>query len=137
MDDKAGGYEEYAFIADLYDYVVPYQDRPDINFFVEAAVESGGPVMEVGCGTGRILIPTAKAGVTITGFDLSTQMLAVCRDKLTQESLAVQERVDLVKGDMRSFDLGRQYALITLPFRPFQHLTTVEDQLSCLQTLRR
>jgi SAM-dependent methyltransferase len=135
MDEQASGYKEYAFVADLYDYVSPYHDRPDVDFFVEAAVSSGGSVLEVGCGTGRILIPTARAGVTITGFDLSVHMLDVCRQKLAQEPVAVRERVNLVQGDMRSFDLGRTYRLITLPFRPFQHLVTVEDQLSCLQTL--
>jgi 2-polyprenyl-3-methyl-5-hydroxy-6-metoxy-1,4-benzoquinol methylase len=66
--DHAGGYEDYAFIADLYDHIVPYRDRPDVAFFVEAAQESGGPVLEVGCGTGRILIPTARAGIEIVGL---------------------------------------------------------------------
>lgn len=138
MADEAGGYTDYAFIADLYDYVVPYHSRPDVAFFVEAAAAAaGGSVLEVGCGTGRILIPTARAGMTITGFDLSTHMLAICRERMLDEPPEVQARVDLVEGDMRSFDLGRKFALITLPFRPFQHLTTVEDQLSCLQTLYR
>ena len=50
--DLAGGYEDYAFVAELYDHVVPYATRPDIDFFVEAAQASGGPVLEVGCGTG-------------------------------------------------------------------------------------
>ena len=55
--NHAAGYEEYAFIADLYDYVVPYRNRPDVSFFVEAAVAAEGPVLEVGCGTGRVLDP--------------------------------------------------------------------------------
>ncbi|MFN2205063.1 MAG: class I SAM-dependent methyltransferase [Candidatus Promineifilaceae bacterium] len=133
----AGGYEDYNFIADLYDYVVPYRGRPDVAFFVEAAEESGGPVLEVGCGTGRVLIPTARAGIEITGLDLSEHMLAVCREKLAREPREVQERADLLLADMRDFDLGRTFALATLPFRPFQHLTTVEDQISCLRTIHR
>ena len=79
--DHAGGYEEYAFIADLYDHVVPYRERQDVAFFVEAAQESGGPVLEIGCGTGRILIPTARAGVEVVGLDLSPHMLQVCRTR--------------------------------------------------------
>ena len=47
--DASGGYYEYAFVADLYDHVVPYRNRPDVAFFVEAAKESGGPVLELGC----------------------------------------------------------------------------------------
>jgi len=104
---------------------------------VEAAKESGGPVLEVGCGTGRILIPTARAGIEITGLDLSAHMLEICQRHLDAEPEEVRSRVRLEQGDMRQFQLGRTFRLITLPFRPFQHLTTVEDQLACLGCLRR
>jgi SAM-dependent methyltransferase len=134
---RADGYEQYAAIADLYDHVVPYRARTDVAFFVDAARESGGPVLEVGCGTGRVLIPTARAGIDITGLDASTDMLAVCRERLQGEPEAVQSRAQLVMADMRSFDLGGAFALVTVPFRPFQHLTTVDEQLSCLASFRR
>ena len=134
--NKAGGYEDYDFIADLYDHVTPYRERADVAFFVEEAVKSGGPVLEVGCGTGRVLIPTARAGIEITGLDLSEHMLERCRANLPAESEEVRSRVTLVKADMRSFELGREFRLVTVPFRPFQHLTTVEDQLSCLASVR-
>jgi SAM-dependent methyltransferase len=133
---NAGGYEEYAFIADLYDFVVPYRDRPDIRFFVDAAIDAGSPILEVGCGTGRVLIPTARAGVEVVGLDFSSHMLAVCSERLRQQSTDVQSLVQLVQADMRSFDLARRFNLITLPFRPFQHLLTVSDQRACLETLR-
>ena len=134
---KAGGYLEYEFVADLYDHVVPYRDRPDVQFFVDAAGESGGPVLEVGCGTGRVLIPTARAGIEIVGLDLSPHMLAVCRDRLDKEPAEVQARATLVEADMRNFDLAQKFALVTTPFRPFQHLTTVADQIACLQAIHR
>jgi SAM-dependent methyltransferase len=132
-----GGYDEYAFIADLYDYVGPYRARGDVRFFVEAARAAGSPVLEVGCGTGRILIPTARAGVDIVGLDLSSQMLDVCRQRLRDEPEPVQSRAQLVQADMRDFDLGRTFTLATIPFRPFQHLMTVADQLSCLESIHR
>jgi len=135
--DHAGGYEDYAFIADLYDHVVPYRDRADVSFFVEAAQESGGPVLEIGCGTGRILIPTARAGIEIVGLDLSPHMLAVCRERLLKEPEDVRSRVQLVQADMHHFWLGQAFKLVTTPFRPFQHLTTVDDQLSCLECIHR
>ncbi len=86
----AGAHDTYAFVADLYDWVIPYRERPDVDFFVEAAKDAGGPVLEVGCGTGRVLIPSARAGVDVLGLDLSPQMLAVCRERLQQESPEVQ-----------------------------------------------
>jgi SAM-dependent methyltransferase len=134
---QSGSYDEYMSIAELYDHVVPYRERMDVGFFVEAAKESGGPVLEVGCGTGRVLIPTARAGIQITGLDLSPHMLEVCRERLKAEPEEVRSRVRLVEGDMRQFELDRTFHLVTLPFRPFQHLTTVEDQLACLGCIRR
>lgn len=135
--DKAGGYQEYEFIDDLYDHIVPYRTRPDVAFFVEAAEESGGPVLEIGCGTGRVLIPTARAEVEIVGLDLSRAMLEVYHQRLRREPQAVQDRVELVTADMRDFTLDQAFRLVTIPFRPFQHLTTVEDQISCLRTIHR
>jgi SAM-dependent methyltransferase len=134
---KPGKYDEYKSIAELYDYVVPYRERTDVGFFVEAAKESGGAVLEVGCGTGRVLIPTARAGIEITGLDLSPHMLEVCRGRLKAEPEEVRSRVRLVQADMRQFELSQAFHLVTLPFRPFQHLTTVEDQLACLGCIRR
>lgn len=136
MDD-CGGYQDYPFVAATYDYVLPYQHRPDVAFYVDMAKESGGPVLELGCGTGRVLIPTAETGLEITGFDYSENMLAQCRRRLETQSREVQERVNLVQGDMRSFDLKRRFALITIPFRPFQHIIDTEDQIRCLESVHR
>jgi SAM-dependent methyltransferase len=137
MGQDTGGYQSSPIVAGLYDQVVPYRDRADVDFFVEAALESCGSVLELGCGTGRILLPTARAGISITGLDLSEYMLDVCRNKLEKEPPEVQERVDLVQGDMRFFELNKEYALATLPFRPFQHLQTIEDQIRCLNTIHQ
>ena len=132
----ARSFDEYGDIADLYDYVVPYRERADVGFFVDAAVAAGGAVLEVGCGTGRVLIPTVRAGVEVTGLDLSRRMLAVCRQRLDREPEAVRARAHLVQADMRRFDIARRFALATMPFRPFQHLLNVDDQLTCLATIR-
>ena len=129
--------EQYAVTAEFYDYVVPYRTRQDVAFFVEAAQAIGGPVLELGCGTGRVLIPTARAGIDITGIDLSPHMLDVCRRRLAQEPAEVQRHVQIGQADMCDFDLGRTFQLITIPFRPFQHLIEVEDQMACLRCIHR
>lgn len=128
---------QYALVADLYDFVHPYKSRPDIEFFVEAATDAGGPVLELGCGTGRVLIPTARAGITITGLDASPHMLAICRQRLSDEPETVSSRVTVVQGDMRNFDIDETFNLVTIPFRPLQHLLTTDDQLSSLERIRR
>ena len=130
-------HDEYGPVADLYDHVRPYRQRADVAFFVEAAIEAGTPVLEIGCGTGRVLIPVARAGLGIVGLDASPGMLEVCRTRLLEEPAEVRNRVTLVQADMRQFDLGGTFTLATIPFRPFQHLLTVDDQLACLASIRR
>ena len=129
--------DSYRKIAELYDHVPLYRDRPDVEFWVTAAREAGSPVLELGCGTGRVLIPTARAGIETVGLDASASMLGICHRFLLDEPEAVRARAELVEGDMRAFDLGRRFTLVTLPFRPFQHLVTVEEQLACLGCIRR
>jgi SAM-dependent methyltransferase len=85
MSDSAA-YDQYATAADLYDGVPPYRERTDVAFFVDAATAAGSPILEIGCGTGRVLLPTARAGLDIVGLDASPRMLAVCRERLQSES---------------------------------------------------
>ena len=133
--DRSGGYADY--VAEMYDHVAPYQERKDVAFFVEMARSAGGAVLELGCGTGRVLIPLAREGFNVTGLDLAPAMLAACRQKLAAETAEVQSHVRLVEGDMTRFDLGETFRLVTIPFRPFQHLLTVEDQIACLQRIHQ
>jgi len=128
---------EYDEFAEYYDHVLPYRNREDVGFFVGLARAARGPALEVACGTGRVLISCARAGAHVVGVDLSAGMLGVCRQRLAHELPDVRERVELREADMRTFDLGRQFDLITAPFRGFQHLLTVEDQQRALRAIRR
>jgi SAM-dependent methyltransferase len=95
-----------------------------------------GPLLELGCGTGRVLLPLARAGHEIVGVDVAKHMLARCRAKLESEPLGVRDRVTLLETDMTSFDLGRRFAQIYCAFGTFHHLRTVEQQLACLERCR-
>jgi SAM-dependent methyltransferase len=121
----------------LYDSVPLYKERADVGFYVDEARKAGGSVLEVGCGTGRILIPVARAGCAITGIDSSRQMLERCRAKLAAEGREVQSRIRLAQHDMRSVNLATTFALVIAPFRVVQHLITAEDQLRFLDTVLR
>jgi len=128
---------EYSDVfAEFYDHTPLYQTRPDIAFYVEEARRAGS-VLELGCGSGRILIPTAAAGVSITGLDLSESMLARCREKLAAQPLDVRARVHLVHASMTAFNLAEKFSLVTTPFRAFQHLISIDDQLACLRCVHR
>ena len=130
---KFGGYDDYPFLAEFYDYVPGYAGRSDIDFYVSFSRSSASKTLELGCGTGRILIPTAAAGCQIVGVDLSEYMLAKCREKLQKQPKEVRERVKLVHGTITSFKLEESFGLITTPFRSFQHLISLEEQLACLR----
>lgn len=123
----------YEYSAQYYDLSPLYQQRGDKQFYLTRARQAAGPVLEVACGSGRVLIPIAQAGVDITGLDASPAMLNICRTQLQKAGLTTQ----VTQGDMRNFDLGRQFSLITLPFRPFQHLLDPADQMACLQCVKR
>jgi len=126
---------EAAELAAIYDAI--YDGRDDVAFWQAlAAAAVDGPILELGCGTGRVLIPVARAGCEITGLDISGDMLERCRAKLRSEPPEVRDRARLLAADMTSFDLGRRFALITIPFAGFQHLRTVEQQLACLDRCR-
>ena len=132
-----GDYYSVPGIGELYDHIRFYGARKDVEFYVARAREAGGPVLEMACGTGRVLLPTARAGIPITGLDRSSDMLSRCRAKLADESAEVRSRVELVEGDMRDFDLEHAFSLVTIPFRGFQHLTSIADQLACLSSARK
>ena len=110
------------------------EDLVDLEFYVDLAKRIGGPVLELACGTGRVLLPIARQGIAIHGLDNSLPMLDVLRKKLVQEPKDVRELVSVVEGDMRSFRSNQRYPLVIIPFRPLQHMYTVEDQVSAFET---
>ena len=123
--------------ASLYDsYATGPTEEGDIQFYVAEARSADSPVLELGCGTGRILIPVAEAGVEIVGLDLAPAMLAVARHKIARLGAETQGRIRLVEGDMRDFSLGQRFNLIMIPFRAFHHLLTPEDQRLALGRIR-
>jgi len=109
----------------------------DIPFYVHLAMYAHGPVLEMGCGTGRILLPTARAGVLVHGLDASADMLAALRRSMASEPPQVQQRVSLTHGDMRTTGVDGRFALVTAPFRVVQHLLEREDQRAWLRNVRR
>ncbi len=121
--------------ASFYDYY-SLGNPGDVEFYVEEARRADGEVLELGCGTGRILIPIAQTGIPIVGLDLSADMLARAKNKVLELPLKIRKGVKLVRGDMRDFDLGREFKLITIPYRAFLHLLTPEDQRQALLNIR-
>ena len=123
-----------SFIADYYDESpLVLQRTQDIAFYRDAVREFGDPVLELGCGTGRITMALAQMGKRVTGLDLSERMLGRAARKRAALNKEERERVHLLQGDMTHFDLGEKFQLVIIPFRPFQHLLEVCDQMACLE----
>jgi SAM-dependent methyltransferase len=127
-----------SFIADYYDESPIVRGRTqDVAFYREAVREFGDPVLELGCGTGRITMALAQMGKRVTGLDLSERMLERAAKKRSMLRTEERERLHLVQGDMAKFDLGEKFRLIIIPFRPFQHLLEVKAQMACLDCVRK
>jgi len=123
----------YDPIARLYD---PWSASviEDVDFYVEEAVASGGPVVELACGTGRISVPIAKAGIAIIGVDGSARMLGVAREYA--DAAGVSPLVDLRHGDLREPPVEERVPLVLIPFRSLLHMTTEADRTRALVAAR-
>ena len=108
----------------------------DIPFYLEYAKQCGGEVLELACGTGRIVVPLAQHSIRITGLDISERMLGIARKKVNADE-SIKENVRLINGDMRTFDLKKKFSMVLIAFRSFQSLLTKEDHVACLKTVHK
>jgi len=121
----------------LYDAIASFYDpwsrsvTEDVDFYVERALASGGPVVELAVGTGRIAIPVARAGVRVIGVDSSAAMLAVARE--AAEEAGVVEQLDLRFGDLREPPVNERVPLVICPFRSLLHMETEAEKLRALR----
>jgi len=122
-----GSPSPYDAIARLYD-AWSASVTEDIDFYVEEARAARGPVVELACGTGRISVPIAKAGVYLIGVDASPGMLEMARAYATAEGV----ELDLRLGDMREPPVPERVELVLIPFRSLLHMTTEADRLRAL-----
>lgn len=109
----------------------------DIPFYRERAKKSGGHVLELACGTGRITIPLAEAGINIQGLDYSESMLEVLEEKVRKQPQIIRSYLRFVHGDMRDFALPDTFKLIFIAFRSFQSLKTDEEAQKCLACVHK
>jgi SAM-dependent methyltransferase len=127
-----------SFIAEYYDSSpIVKQRTQDVAFYCDVARKCGDPVLELGCGTGRITLAIAEAGYRVVGLDISGKMLERAAEKRASLRREARERVHLVQGDMTQFDLGEKFRTVVIPFRPFQHLLATEQQMGCLNSVRK
>src|SRR5919108_3183799 len=122
----SSGESPYDAIAGLYD---PWSRSvtEDIDFYVEEALASGGPVVELAVGTGRIAVPVAQAGIDVIGVDSSPAMLVVAREAAAAAGVA--DRIDLRFGDLRDPPVPERVPLVICPFRSLLHMETEAEKL--------
>ena len=130
MTAKLSEMSAYDKIARLYD---PWSRSvvEDVSFYVAEAVRSGGPVLELGVGTGSIALPIAAAGIEVVGVDLSAGMLGVARERAELAGL----ELDLRQGDMRSPPVDGAFPLVLIPFRSLLHMETDDDRRAVLRAV--
>jgi ubiquinone/menaquinone biosynthesis C-methylase UbiE len=124
-------YDSYARFYDL-DFGEAKADLPMLQQF---AVRCGSPILELGCGTGRVLLPLVRQGQQVTGIDASPAMLDVARRKLAAEKLTA--RATLVQQEMLELDVDGRFNLAFAAINTFMHLATTDDQLAALDRIYR
>lgn len=122
---------DYSKFADLYDDIVRFEE--DIPFFLEECRKVDGPVLELTSGTGRLSLPLAEAGVSLTCVDCSEEMLEILRGKLSRHRL----RATVVRQDVRDLDLKTRFPLALMPFHAFAELVTERDRRRAIGSIRR
>lgn len=124
-------YDDYARFYDL-----EFGDLADDLLMIQQfAARCGSPILEVACGTGRVLLPLAREGYHVTGIDVSPAMLDIARHKFEEEELT--DCVALVEQDMRELDLSGRFELVIVAVNSFMHLLNTEDQLAALTRIRK
>jgi len=105
---------------------------PDRAFYLDVIAKSGEPVLDVGCGTGRLLLDYLQRGIDIDGVDNAPEMLALCREKASELGVAPR----LYEQAMESLDLPRRYRTVLVPSSSFQLVTDADDARAALGCLR-
>lgn len=137
MSERAPGSEADGHYVDALYYDHAYaRYSVDIRFYVGLAKEHGGPVLELGVGTGRVALALAKAGFEVVGVDRMEPMLERARHRVSRRPKRTQRRITLVQGDFRDARLDRAFPLVIAPFNALQHLYTREDVERALSTVR-
>ena len=134
-------YEADSFSTEIYDAraasIIPGSPvEGDIDFYRRLAGETGGPVLDVGCGTGRVAVPLAADGHEVLGIDVSAPMLRLAEQQREALPDEVAARLSFHQADVTTLDLGRDFPLIVAPSRVFQFMLTSEAQRQALAALR-
>jgi SAM-dependent methyltransferase len=134
---RSEGYEGWDEYAPFYDWEnARTLGRRDVPFWRTVALGTGGTVLELGCGTGRIAMPLGRAGVTLVGIDRSTAMLARARRRITRSRLG--DRVSLVRGDIRALPFpSSAFSLAIAPYGVLQSLLREADLVAALRAVHR
>jgi SAM-dependent methyltransferase len=125
--------DPYAAYARFYDLEFEGIDE-DLLPIEQFALRAGSPILELGCGTGRVLLPLARSGFQVTGVDISPAMLEIARRKVVDEGL--ESCVTLVEQDMRALSLDRHFNMVFVAINSFSHLLSLDDQLVTLSRVR-
>ncbi|HEY2899641.1 MAG TPA: methyltransferase domain-containing protein, partial [Polyangia bacterium] len=133
-DETAGAIEPFEDAA-LYDWEYRRR-RDDLRFYRLLAGERGGPVLDLACGTGRLLAPLACDGHVVVGLDRSAPMLARAAARVRRLSAGARRRTLLVRGDLRAFSFRRPFQMAICAFHSIQHLTSDRDLLRFLKAVR-
>jgi SAM-dependent methyltransferase len=131
---------DFEDVAENYDFYLPTlgADNSQIAFHLDLAKSHGaGGILDIGCGTGLILIPLIEQRFRVVGIDISNAMLTVLRRKLAGLPVEIQQNAEIIHSNMVDFELNARCSLAMIPRSGFLHLLTLDDQERTLRNIYR
>jgi SAM-dependent methyltransferase len=133
MKDELKRYEMFGWD---YDFFSPLGDT-ELNWYKRYSNITEGPILELACGTGRLVIELAKTGKSVMGMDLSAKMLEIANRNISTLAAETRNRITFIKGDITDFDLKQLFGLIIIADNSFREIKTYENQVSCLNAIHK
>ncbi len=125
--------EYQGFFAEFYDIL--HAEQSDINAYIEFGNKYGNDILELGSGTGRLLIPLVENGFMVTGLELNEDMINICNKKLKE--IKMKDNAHIIRGTMTNFNLNRKFDLIIAPCNVINHLLNENDFSDMLNCVKR
>jgi cyclopropane fatty-acyl-phospholipid synthase-like methyltransferase len=132
--------QDSTYVTNNYDLIAPFYDiehasfDEDLDMYQNFAELCGGPILELACGSGRVLLPLARHGFEITGVDTSARMLEIAHKRVEEAGLA--SRCTLIQQDMRTLQTGHKFRLALVALGSFAHITSRKAQQQALAATR-
>jgi ubiquinone/menaquinone biosynthesis C-methylase UbiE len=126
-------WDEFSAFYDWEQKIINPAQNGDIDFWRKILMHNAGNVLEIACGSGRLTIPIAEAGIDITALDYSPKMIELLKQNAKNKKL--KNNIKICLADMRNFNINEKFSFVLMGYFALQLLTSLREQIQCLETI--